>query len=241
MPEFLAGAAVLAIVVLALWLFANVNPASLARLIRYGIAALLFGLAALFAFGDRWSFALILGALAVSVITVGRVGPFDLGGSRRKPGSASTVRSAFLDMRLDHDTGTMNGTVTAGRYAGRSLDDLTEPSLRELLEEAAADADSVALLEGYLDRRFPGWREHIEGDEAPRAGRAPDASAMTDQQAYEILGLAAGASEAEIRAAHRRLMKAVHPDQGGSTFLAAKINQAKDWLLGRHGTGRTRD
>jgi hypothetical protein len=209
-------------------------------LIRYGIALVLFTVAAVMAFGGRFGTAVILVGLGVSAITIGRIGPFDLGARRRRQGSTSTVRSAFLDMTLDHDSGTMTGTVSAGRYAGKALDELTEPSLRELLEEVAGDGDSVALLEGYLDRRFPGWREHVEGDEAPRARSAADTSAMTDKQAYEILGLSAGASETEIRAAHRRLMKAVHPDQGGSTFLAAKINQAKDWLLGRHGTGRTR-
>jgi hypothetical protein len=103
-----------------------------------------------------------------------------------------------------------------------------------LASEIGGDSDSAALLEAYLDRRFPGWREDVQGDRAARPGGAPDSGPMTDQQAYEILGLAAGAGEAEIRAAHRRLMKRVHPDQGGSTFLAAKLNQAKDWLLNRH-------
>ena len=93
---------------------------------------------------------------------------------------------------------------------------------------------SAALFEAYLDRRMPGWRDHVEGDDTAGARGAANTGAMTDEEAYEILGLAPGASKAEIRAAHRRLMMRVHPDQGGSTFLAAKINQAKDWLLGKH-------
>jgi hypothetical protein len=240
MVGFLAGIALLALVLLLLWLFTTVDPASLVRLIRYLVAMVFLGTAAVFAFGGRWSFAIILGTIGISAITMGRIGPLDLGGGRRSSGSSSTVRSAFLAMRLEHDSGTMTGTVTAGRYAGQSLGDLTEPSLRELLEEVAGDANSVALLEGYLDRRFAGWREHVEGDEAARPRSAPDAGAMTDKEAYEILGLAPGASEADIRAAHRRLMAKFHPDVAGSSYLAAKINQAKDWLLGRHGKRRTR-
>jgi hypothetical protein len=243
MIDLVAGFAAvgLVVVLLVLWGVATANPATLARLVRYGVAGVLLAIAGFLGLTGRIEPALVLGAIGISAATVGRIGPFDLGGSRRTRGSDSTVRSAFLEMRLDHDSGTMAGRVTAGRYIGRSLDDLTEPSLRELLAEVARDGDSVALLEGYLDRRFAGWREDVEGDDAARPRGAADASAMTDQQAYEILGLPAGAGEAEIRAAHRRLMKAVHPDQGGSTFLAAKINQAKDWLLGRHRNARTRN
>jgi hypothetical protein len=137
-------------------------------------------------------------------------------------------------MRLDHDTGAMTGQVVRGRETGKSLDELDEAALVGLRREIAADAESVALLEAYLDRRIPGWRENVEADLAAGPGGAADARPMTDEQAYEILGLLPGADEAEIRAAHRRLMKGVHPDSGGSTFLAAKINQAKDWLLGKH-------
>jgi hypothetical protein len=238
MNALLVGLGALGLVLLILWLFTSADAAALARWIRYTIAAALLGIAGFLGFGGRWGAAALLGALGISVITMGRIGPIDLGGGRRSAGSASTVRSVFLEMVLDHDTGRMAGTVTAGTYAGRALDDLDEAALRDLQGEVATDGDSRALLEGYLDRRFPGWREHVEGDEAARPRGAADASAMTDEQAYEILGLAPGARDAEIRAAHRRLMKAVHPDQGGSTFLAAKINQAKDWLLGRHGKRR---
>jgi len=167
-------------------------------------------------------------------LALGRIGPFDLGGNSPLRGGSSVVRSSWLEMRLDHDSGAMGGTVRRGSFAGRKLDDLSEAELTGLSEELAADNESLALFEAYLDRRTPGWREDFQGDAAAGAGGPADAGAMTDQQAYEILGLAPGAGEAEIRAAHRRLMKKVHPDQGGSTFLAARINEAKDWLLGNH-------
>ncbi len=229
-----AGVAALGFFLLVAWMFASVDAASLAKLIRYGLGTSLVAVAALMAFGGRWGIAVVLGSLGFSAIAAGRIGPLDLGGGRRSAGSISRVRSAFLEMRLDHDSGVMTGEVVAGEYAGRSLDSLDDASLLKLLEQVAGDGDSVALLEGYLDRRMPGWREDVERDDTARASGPADTGTMTDQQAYEILGLAPGASETEIRAAHRRLMKRVHPDQGGSTFLAAKINQAKDWLLGRH-------
>ncbi len=63
------------------------------------------------------------------------------------------------------------------------------------------------------------------GPSAPRGN-------MVRQEALDILGLREGASKADIRAAHRRLMLAAHPDHGGSDWLAARINQARDVLLG---------
>ncbi|MGF1658527.1 MAG: DnaJ domain-containing protein [Rubrimonas sp.] len=150
-----------------------------------------------------------------------------------RSGGASEVRSRMLAMRLDHATGEMEGEVLGGPFAGRKLSSL---SLAEALTLAAAieqdDAQSLTLLCAWLDRAHPDWREADAGPEASRADPPSPDLQMTRARAYEILGLAPGADAAAIRAAHRRLMKKVHPDQGGSAALAAEINAAKTALLG---------
>ena len=147
------------------------------------------------------------------------------GGSAPQTGAANSVETAFLSMTLHHDSGRMTGSVKAGQFAGRDLATLTLAELLALLQECqAADADSVALLEAWLDRAHPDWRAEPAAE--PRSG------AMTRAEALEILGLAEGADEDAIRAAHRRLMRSAHPDQGGSAWLAARINAARDFLLG---------
>lgn len=215
-------------------LYLNVDAATLARSLRYIVGGTLLAIGGVLSLAGRWGLGFFLLALGVSAIAQGRLGPISLGGATRSRGTASTVRSPWFEMRLDHDTGDMTGVVRKGINVGKSLDDISDEELLRLYETVSVDADSAALLEAYLDRRVAGWRENVEGDATAGARSAPDAGAMTDEQAYEVLGLAPGAGEAEVRAAHRRLMKRVHPDQGGSTFLAAKINQAKDRLLGKH-------
>jgi hypothetical protein len=145
------------------------------------------------------------------------------------------VTTDTLRMELDHRTGELDGEVLSGRYGGRSLASLGLSDLLELLAECQReDPRSVALLETYLDRRAPDWRSHVAGDAG--GGQANDAAgtgAMDEATACSILGLAPGASADEIKAAHRRLMTKLHPDHGGSSYLAAQLNQAKDYLLGR--------
>ncbi len=146
------------------------------------------------------------------------------------PGGSSDVETSWLRMSLDHTSGTMDGTILRGAFQGRRLGQLSLAELRQLAAECGGDADSVTLLETYLDRRHPDWRE--EGDEeARREAPAASSAVMSREEAWRVLGLAPGAGEAAIREAHRRLMKKLHPDQGGSDYLAAKINQAKDLLL----------
>ncbi len=146
----------------------------------------------------------------------------------------SRVRTAALEMELDLDSGAMNGLVLAGTHEGRMLGDMKSEELFSLRRELESDPESVQVLEAYLDRRIPGWRDDFDMHPDEGLGAAPASGSMTKEEAYEILGLVAGASEAEIREAHRSLMKRVHPDAGGSVFLAARINEAKDILLRRH-------
>lgn len=158
------------------------------------------------------------------------------------PGQSSNIETAYLRMELDHDTGVLSGTVLKGRYRGRFLNEMDEGELMELLRECRVDdPQSAGVLESYLDRvHGAGWRAAAgsagEGDGGGDSGRqSAGASAdgtMTRTEAFEILGLAPGATDEDIKEAHRQLMIKLHPDRGGSTYLAAKINQAKDLLLG---------
>ena len=144
-------------------------------------------------------------------------------------------RSDMLDIAIDTSTGSVAGTVTAGPLAGRTLDSLTRDDCYVLLGELnAADQAGLRLFAVYLDGRFPGWREDLQGGAHAGAGSHARPGVMADKEAYQILGLAPGAPEAAIRDAHRKLMLKLHPDVGGSDALAALVNEAKDVLLRRH-------
>jgi hypothetical protein len=221
--------AMIAGIVLLVRAFMTMPPATLARGIRNGGGYLLLLAAAGLALLRQFAFALPLAFLGFAVLSRGR-----FGGGQPSGGGASNVQSAGLDMRLDHDTGEMDGRVLAGRHEGATLSDLSLEKLFEVAEDFRDDPESLRLLEGYLDRTFPRWRDDVEDDVGRRGGTPPGAGAMSKKEAYNILGLEPGAGDAEIRKAHRRLMKQVHPDHGGSAALAARINEAKDTLLGHH-------
>ncbi len=143
-------------------------------------------------------------------------------------GQSSVVETPYLRMSLDHDSGTISGEIRKGRFMGKDLSDLTFDELMELLSECRQnDSQSAQLIEAYLDR--------VEGSQwRNRSDSAANYNGvhMTRKEAFSVLGLEDGASDDEIRAAHHRLILKIHPDQGGSNYLAAKINQAKEFLLG---------
>ncbi|MBC55034.1 MAG: molecular chaperone DnaJ [Gammaproteobacteria bacterium] len=145
----------------------------------------------------------------------------------------SSIKTRWLAMELTHSTGSMDGEVLTGQFAGDRLSALSLADLLEVASECRQDPDSLQLLEAYLDRMFPDWREHASADADSARGPRPagDESAMTETLALEILGLGSDATREEITAAHRRLMQKMHPDRGGSDYLAQRINQARDFLL----------
>jgi len=234
MSALLFGVVALALFLVGSRYLTNVNPRTLAPVLKAsgGIVALTG--AALLAARGRIDLALALGAAGLSLLgwlPFGSAGVFQR--SQKSAGQVSQVRSAFVEMELDHDTGAMRGRILAGQYEGAALDSLEVATLTGLLP--TIDEESRALLMAYLDRREPTWRDHVQGD--PAAGTSSSSwgsGKMTEQEAYQILGLQPGASAEEIGRAHRALMKKLHPDQGGSTYLAARVNEAKDVLLRRH-------
>ncbi len=149
-----------------------------------------------------------------------------------KPGQTSDVKTKFLQMTLNHDTGEITGTVRAGPFQGSKLEDLEFQELIDLLDLCRSkDQQSVPVLEKYLDRmRYDEWQEFIRNQQGG-ASSGYSSDQMTQEDALEILGLEPGATRNEIIQAHRTLMQKNHPDRGGSARLASQINRAKDLLL----------
>jgi hypothetical protein len=226
------GIVVLALGLAALHLYSRASPHTLAVVIKTGGGIGALALAGFLGLRGRIDIAIPLGLTGLGLLGW-LPGLASLGQRTRKSaGQVSRVRSAFVEMELDHDTGAMRGRILAGPHEGVTLDVLDVPTLAGLLVDI--DEESRALLMAYLDRRDPGWREHANADAAAGPGRAWSSGKMTEEEAYQILGVQPGASAEEIGRAHRALMKKLHPDQGGSTYLAARVNEAKDILLRRH-------
>lgn len=212
-------------------LFVRADPKRLAGSLRLAgpLLLVLAGLAALFAGRAAFGVPLVLAGLGWHALSRRRSRPGLAEGGR------SMVRTAALEMELDHDTGALEGLVLAGGAEGRTLGSMGLTELTRLYREVSPDIESRQLLETYLDCRFPVWRADAEADGGEGLRVAPRAGAMTKEEAYKVLGLEAGAAPADVRKAHRRLMQRLHPDVDRASFLAARIDEAKDVLLSDHG------
>lgn len=212
-----------------IWAFLSIPAAQLASGLSRAVPFTMIGLGALLTIVGRGGIGIPLAVIGFGLWRRMRgVSQIPSSGSGQK----STVRSAALEMELDHESGEMEGMVLVGEFEGWPLSQLDEAQLFSLYGDIRSDGESAALLEAYLDRRLPGWREDTQAGTGGGQDSTPGSGSMTKEEAYQVLGLEPGATPAEIRAAWRKLMKAAHPDSGGSEFLAARINMAKDVLLG---------
>ena len=229
------GVAILCGVLLLGYLFVNADPARLVRIVKWG--GIGTGAAALLALLVLSEGRVVIWLVPlIALLPAWRRLRSRLRGWRGPAATDnSTVQTPFIRMSLDHDTGSMTGTVLQGRFAGMRIEELRPPELLALLRECrAADEEGARLLEAYLDRVRSNWHDEMASDwgRSETPANAPDVSV---EEAYAILGLQPGADEAAIKAAHHRLMKQFHPDHGGTDYLATKINRARDVLLHRQG------
>ena len=144
-------------------------------------------------------------------------------------GQRSTVATEILRMHLDHDSGKLQGEVLKGPFREWRLDEMDRNQLQDLLRYCESEDDeSVQLLTSYLQQRFP------DEDDFRRQQSTADTgtTGMSRQEALAVLGVSEDADRDAIVAAHRSLMQKLHPDRGGNDYLAAKVNEAKDILLG---------
>jgi hypothetical protein len=229
MQFLLLGMVALLLFLLATRAYTMANPQVLARQLRLGAGVVVLAGAGFLVVRGMVGYAMSLAALGSWLLWGG--GGWGGSGVRQTPGQTSRVVTEHLEVELDHDSGEIRGRVLKGALAGRELQGLSPREIAGLWDTCRfADPQSAQILEAYLDRRHPDWREDGAGDAARPT--APD-GAMAREEALKVLGLEEGASEAEIRRAHRELMMKLHPDHGGSSFLAAKINEAKAVLLGK--------
>jgi DnaJ domain len=228
MQFLLLGMVALLLLLLATRAYTTANPQVLARQLRIGAGVVVLAGAGILVVRGMLGYAMSLAALGSWLLWGG--GGLRGSDARQTPGQTSRVATEHLEVELDHDSGEIRGRVLKGALAGRELEGLSPQDIAGLWNACRfGDPQSAQILEAYLDRRHPDWREDV----ARAGGEARPTAAMTREEALKVLGLEAGASHAEIRRAHRELMLKVHPDRGGSAFLAAKINEAKDVLLGK--------
>jgi len=226
---------VLAAVVLAYWAYTKgyikLDGGGVGQLARTMGGYALIGTAVSFLTTGRY-----LPAIPLAVTGLWLLGFLQIAGLKSWASSAfPRQRSSLLEIGIDPASGRINGQVLSGRLAGRVIDSLSQADCMALADDLGRqDPAGLRLFAIYLDGRFPGWREHLQGGADAGPGRQPGSGVMSHQEAYKVLGLGPGADESAIRDAHRRLILKLHPDVGGSDALAALVNEAKDVLLRRH-------
>ncbi len=234
-PYLILGIALVAGLILASRWFVSADPKTLVQGLKWALLGLIGLVAAFFILTGRLAWALfVLPALLPWFFRARQAARAARNFQRMAEnmrgetgGEASEIETRYLRVRLDHDSGAISGEVLAGPFSGSRLETLTPNDLLDLYQSCRDDEETVRVLEAYLERAHPDWRDHVGGD-----SQAAGAGDMDRAEALRVLGLEEGTSAEDIKAAHHRLIAGLHPDKGGSDYLAAQINEAKDVLLG---------
>ncbi len=221
---FILGVALLLALLFVSQSLATAKPASILKVLRIILLIACVSIGGFLAYTGRFQYAW---AFALAALFLLRNKPL-FSASNPSSGQSSDVKTDWLAADLDHDSGEMNATILKGDFQGKRLSDLSYSELLSLQTELSRDAQSVAILQAYLDRYFP---DEEDEDPEPSKNQRRGSGSMSKAEAYEILELSPGASIGEVKSAHRRLMKKFHPDHDGSSYMAAKINQARDILI----------
>lgn len=236
---FLGIAVMIGLLLAGNW-FVSAKPKTVIKVLKWGLL-ILFGVIVLF-FVISGRLAWALWALPALLPWLMRARSLNraaknfsrMAGGSAQSGQTSKVSSKYLEMELDHDSGDMTGFVKAGQHAGRALNSLSEDQLSALFDEYQQDdIESARLLAAYLDRVHPDWREQGDSDGHSDETRSNAPSGKMDRaEALRVLGLEDPVEKSDIKAAYHRLIGSLHPDRGGSAYLTAKINEARDVLMG---------
>ena len=237
LPYLVLGIALLAGLLLTGRWYASAHPSSVIKVFKWTLVGLVALITAFFLVTGRlgWAIATVpalipwflrVRSIARMAKTFSRMSQTTKNSVR---GQVSEVETRYLRMILDHDSGSMTGEVLTGNFAGCRVEEMAFEQLIDLLRVCTQDEkESARLIEAFLDREFDNWRERAKS----RDRRAPvPGGNMERAEALQVLGLQESASEYDIREAHRHLIAGMHPDHGGSDYLAAQINHAKDVLL----------
>ena len=225
----LAAMAILGTVWLVIKYMATADPKTIKETTRKAGGAFAIFLSLILTLKGALPIAIPMFLFGLGVLGLGHLAGIELPWASNTPGAKPHIKTKILVMDLEHDNSQMNGEVISGKFKGQTLDQLNQSKLMELLDEClAVGGQSPHLLQAYLDTTHPEWRQNYHGQSANSSNKTVG---MDEAEALAILGLFKGAKDKQIISAHRNLMKQYHPDLGGSDYLAAKINEAKELLL----------
>ena len=236
MPYFVLGIAILVGLALAARWYISASPQSILRVFKWTaiIGCLAIIVVIILTRQLTWA-AFMLPAMIPWLLRArqaSRMASTTQGASGMAPGKTSEIETRYLRMYLAHDSGEMNGDVILGQFSGKTLRNLSFEELIILLGEVKDDNQSIQVLVAYMERYHEeSWRESKHATEEANTQMDKANGSMTISEAYKVLGLEDGATLDTIKDSHRKLMSKLHPDHGGSTYLATKLNEAKDLLL----------